>query len=535
MVSVPADSVSSERDDVALEFGAAQAPARLVAPIIAALSALGTFFAARHAAMLTGDPDAGWFVAGAAGAAAFASAIFGGPLAGRLRAPAAMSLGALGALAMVPWASTAAAALVGLCAGAEIRRALLARHAPRVIPWRWKMAAIVSLGGAVLSGSSDPVTATLLCGGLCAAWDWLAAPSHPPQLNAAVRLRAAAAALPALLAAAVLASLWMLVLATCAMAALALWPRQRGTLAATALLACASGWLVLRDAREGVEVPSGYSLLWSGDTANETTVVVLWHKDGRSTQVFADGLELSTDRNDARLSEILVHPAMAIAPRRQRVLLIGGECGRIPAEISKYKEVRSLDLLRLSPGVDALCRKIPRIRAQIGSYGSTPIQRFSAQDWGPFYDHLASRPWRYDVIIVAPPHPPTAPARIHSRGFYATVRQLLAADGVLATRLGSDSTAAMLHCAHSRLRGEFTHLRRYAVHFYAAPSAGQHIVALASAAPLRALPAELLVPTHAIDVPWLRARAHFPKGTHWPEVQEPAAGCAALWRAASAR
>jgi spermidine synthase len=507
-----------------------------------ALFATCTFFASRHAGDYTGDRLWSWLYA----ALAAAGVLAGRPWAHRGASEAPGARRALGALAMgfaaasVSQGEVAGAAFLGtagLCTGVEIRWIAAAHGARRHdaepflfaggLPWSQVLAALGAPVLAILLADRDAVFGCLAGGAMAGALALAAAPDSG-EARPLDRLLMATASVPALLLGILILAAAPVLLAILAAPVLALRTRRGGALPAAALLLLAGSWLALARERRSVPVLPGYALLRAASIDRGRAAMALLHRDGRALQAFAAGLELFTDRDDPRLSESLVHAAMAVSPRRTRVLLVGGECSGIPRELAKYRGLERLDLLRLHPGADAFCRSIPALRARLGRFPDARLHRFRVDDWGPFYRYLERQPWRYDVILAAPPHPPTAPAELHSGRYYEVLRQILTPDGVLMTRLGSYAYRDLLHCARSRLAERFAHFRLLHLHLASAPASGHQVLALASSAPLLPLPPELPVPTRAVDAALLRSRQHFPKGTRWPRVAEPRGGCTAL-------
>ncbi len=147
-----------------------------------------------------------------------------------------------------------------------------------------------------------------------------------------------------------------------------------------------------------------------------------------SFALFADGkLELST-LDGYRYAEALVHPAMSVATRRERVALLGGGKGLAEREVLRYPEV---ELISTVVADSALPRRIlaapwvdPAVRAaraagRLRTVVEEPIVWLDAG--GP----------QYDVIIVDVPDPVDyAEAKNFTTYFYARLRARLGPLGV---------------------------------------------------------------------------------------------------------
>ncbi|RYG22581.1 spermidine synthase, partial [bacterium] len=72
--------------------------------------------------------------------------------------------------------------------------------------------------------------------------------------------------------------------------------------------------------------------------------------------------------------EQLVHPAMGLAPRRSRVLVLGGGDGLALREILKYPDVREVVLVDLDPDMIRLAKSLPAlVRLNRNSFGDARV------------------------------------------------------------------------------------------------------------------------------------------------------------------
>ncbi len=163
--------------------------------------------------------------------------------------------------------------------------------------------------------------------------------------------------------------------------------------------------------------------------------------------------------------EFLVHPAMALAERRQRVLILGGGDGLAMREVLKYPDVETATLVDLDPGVTDLARENPYLRAlNEDSLGDARVKilennglvepggqetvrlpdqtlLFAGEgvpvaeveivniDAALFIEQISGV---YDVIIIDFPDPSNLElSKLYSRGFYEKVREKLSRHGVM--------------------------------------------------------------------------------------------------------
>ena len=163
--------------------------------------------------------------------------------------------------------------------------------------------------------------------------------------------------------------------------------------------------------------------------------------------------------------EHLVHPAMAIAGHKKRVLILGGGDGLAVREVLKYPEVSEIVLVDLDPQMTDLARTHPSL-TKLNNYALTNqrvnyianqavspgsayaletvkqrrLRRRQEITSGPdlhvmnldasSYIHQAKG--RFDVIILDFPDPSSPElAKLYSSAFYSALKLHLAADGII--------------------------------------------------------------------------------------------------------
>ena len=151
--------------------------------------------------------------------------------------------------------------------------------------------------------------------------------------------------------------------------------------------------------------------------------------------LYLDGHEQFSSFDEERYHEPLVHPALSLAHRRERVLILGGGDGLAAREVLKFTQVRSLTLVDLDPAMTRLGRQHPVLVELNGGAFDDPRLRVVNEDALAF---LEGSDETFDVILVDLPEPKTVSlARLYSRPFYALARQRLSAGGVLVTQATS--------------------------------------------------------------------------------------------------
>ena len=162
--------------------------------------------------------------------------------------------------------------------------------------------------------------------------------------------------------------------------------------------------------------------------------------------------------------ENLVHPAMMIAPRRERILILGWGDGLALREVLKYPDVASVTLVDIDPRMTELAAKNPHFvhlnGNSLGSSrlvilhnnalveaGSEPMRIPDQRSRNPHYAVEVAQvsilnldaakfveliSGKFDVIIMDFPDPNALElAKLYARRFYVLVSKRLAADGIL--------------------------------------------------------------------------------------------------------
>lgn len=153
------------------------------------------------------------------------------------------------------------------------------------------------------------------------------------------------------------------------------------------------------------------------------------------TRLFLDHAIQFDTLDEHRYHETLVHPAMATAPRRERVLVLGGGDGMATREVLRYDDVKSVTLVDLDPRVTTLFRDHPELSLLNNrSLQDARVIIESADAW----QFLEETDQIFDVVILDLPDPKNiALSKLYSLEFYALLVERLGAQGVITTQAGS--------------------------------------------------------------------------------------------------
>jgi predicted membrane-bound spermidine synthase len=141
--------------------------------------------------------------------------------------------------------------------------------------------------------------------------------------------------------------------------------------------------------------------------------------------------------------EALVHPAMTLIPKRDRILIVGGGDGLALREVLKYKDVKHVDLVDLDPLVLKVAKKVKQV-ASLNDH-SLSDKRVSVyhQDARVF---LSESRDLYDAIIVDFPDPADKVlSQLYTAEFFRRMFQYVNPNGILVCQSHSPVSAPTVY------------------------------------------------------------------------------------------
>jgi spermidine synthase len=159
--------------------------------------------------------------------------------------------------------------------------------------------------------------------------------------------------------------------------------------------------------------------------------------------LFLDGNLQFASIDEYRYHEALVHPAFAVAKKKENVLVLGGGDGLAVREILRHPEVKSVTLVDLDHGMTDLARELPLLRALNESSLFDPRVRVINDDAMVWIteDH-PDIPKTFDVVIVDFPDPNNfALGKLYTVRFYRLLRERVAEGGVVSVQSTSPLVA----------------------------------------------------------------------------------------------
>lgn len=160
--------------------------------------------------------------------------------------------------------------------------------------------------------------------------------------------------------------------------------------------------------------------------------------------------------------EALVHPAMVLTDKHERVLIIGDESGMALREALKYPNVSHVSLVPLSLETLLAAQKTPEIsEVNEGSFFDKRVQIIQSS----FQDFFMTEKHQFDVIIANLPDPETKEiSKMYSKEFFRKLSTLLTDSGILVTNSASpEDTPVVFWSIDKTLQSASLHTLSYHV------------------------------------------------------------------------
>ncbi len=170
-------------------------------------------------------------------------------------------------------------------------------------------------------------------------------------------------------------------------------------------------------------------VLYSGRSRYQTIEVLDTEDFGRLLAL--DGLVMTTEADEFYYHEMLVHPGAVLAPRLERVLIIGGGDGGTLREVARYPEPQRLVMVELDEAVVQAAR---RYLPTLASAFDDPRLDLQFLDGARFLETTRES---FDLVLVDSPDPIGPAEVLFSEGFYARVREHLTETGILVAQTES--------------------------------------------------------------------------------------------------
>ncbi|HXB54335.1 MAG TPA: polyamine aminopropyltransferase [Vicinamibacteria bacterium] len=198
-------------------------------------------------------------------------------------------------------------------------------------------------------------------------------------------------------------------------------------------------------------------------------------------QLFLNGNLQFSSVDEYRYHEALVHPALALVPRAQRVLVLGGGDGLAVREILKHDSVKEIQLVDLDPEMTRLAVENPMLRELNGGSLLDPRVHVVNEDALVWLGEETSH-GLFDAAFADFPDPHSfSLGKLYTTRFYALVARHLDPEGALAVQSTSPLMARKSYwCIARTLEAAGFHVRPYHA---LVPSFGEWGYALAALRP----------------------------------------------------
>jgi spermidine synthase len=219
--------------------------------------------------------------------------------------------------------------------------------------------------------------------------------------------------------------------------------------------------------------------------------IVLSRKDGDYTLTLNGYPQFST-RDEHRYHEALVHPAMALAPSRESVLILGGGDGLALREVWKYRDVQRVHLVDIDPQMTDLAKNHPLFTGWNERALHDPRVTLFSEDAWKFLERSRDL---YEVILVDLPDPTNISlSKLYSLEFYTMLKERLASGGMVSVQSTEISAGRRqaYWCILRTIRASGLQARPYSVFL---PSLGLYAWTLASNRPFDPAQLQVVVPT----------------------------------------
>ena len=180
-----------------------------------------------------------------------------------------------------------------------------------------------------------------------------------------------------------------------------------------------------------------------------------------------DDVVVLTEKDEFIYHEMIVHPAMAVHPKLERVLVVGAGDGGALRELSRYDSIQSIDLVEIDGMLVDACRQfLPRTAVGYDD----PRVKVHIQDGLRFIRRLSDV---YDLIIVDSTDPFGPGEVLFTKEFYGNCYKALREDGIMVNQHESpfySYEATQMKRAHKRIKESFPIHHVYQAHIPSYPS-----------------------------------------------------------------
>lgn len=174
-----------------------------------------------------------------------------------------------------------------------------------------------------------------------------------------------------------------------------------------------------------------------------------------------DGNVMLTERDEFIYDEMITHVPMAVHPNITRVLVIGVGDGGVVKELTRYEQIKCVDLVEMDEMVAQACRE----------YLPENASKLDDERVHIYYENalkfIRKCENQYDLIIVDSNDPFGPSEGLFTREFYGNCYTALKEDGIMVNQQGSPfyaEDAQAMARSHKRIVNTFPISRVYQAH-----------------------------------------------------------------------
>lgn len=205
--------------------------------------------------------------------------------------------------------------------------------------------------------------------------------------------------------------------------------------------------------------------LFSGNSEHQRIDVFESETYGRFLAL--DGRMRLTERDEFIYHEMLVHVPMAVHPKPEKVLVIGAGDGGALRELSKYEDIKKMDLVEIDQMVVDVCREyLPGTASGL----EDPRLKITYQNG---LKAIRGMEGEYDVILIDSTDPFGPGEGLFTKEFYGSCYNALREGGIMVNQHESpfyEEDSRMIQTAHKRILEIFSEVKLYQAHIPTYPS-----------------------------------------------------------------
>ena len=205
--------------------------------------------------------------------------------------------------------------------------------------------------------------------------------------------------------------------------------------------------------------------LFSGNSEHQRIDVFESETYGRFLAL--DGRMRLTERDEFIYHEMLVHVPMAVHPKPEKVLVIGAGDGGALRELSKYEDIKEMDLVEIDQMVVDVCREyLPGTASGL----EDPRLKITYQNG---LKAIRGMEGEYDVILIDSTDPFGPGEGLFTKEFYGSCYNALREGGIMVNQHESpfyEEDSRMIQTAHKRILEIFSEVKLYQAHIPTYPS-----------------------------------------------------------------